>query len=201
VGSESRSDRTPARAEPRVKGVAFRTIDDCFGELCGAAARERAASLMPPTVAESYRFGTLLSASWYPISWYRQVLQAFRASTNAGPDLPRRIGAMAVRLDMQGAHKRFVAWLVSPQSMLALSQRLFSTYYDTGRIELIESRRGFARVRAFDCFGWDQNMWSELMGSSGALLEESGAEHVRVRGISGGRDGDDHLEFESHWVI
>ena len=187
-------------AEPRVKGVAFRTIHECFLEICGAQASERAALLMPSSLAEAYRYGTLLPASWYPISWYREVLRAFRTATNAGPELPRRIGALAVRHDMKGVHKRLVAWLVSPQSMLALSQRLFNTYYDTGKIQALESRPRFMRVRAFDCIGWDANMWSELAGSSQALLEHCGAKHVRLHGVSGGRDGDSSYEFEAHWA-
>lgn len=199
VASQSRT--TGAQGEPRVKGVAFRTINQCFLDLFGAPAHERVATLLAREVAEAYRYGTLLPASWYPISWYREVFRAFRSATGAGPELPRRIGALAVRYDMQGVHKRFVAWLTSPQLLLSLSQRVFNTYYDTGRLEVFESRSGFARVRAFDCTGWDLNMWSELAGSSQALLEAAGAQHVRLRCIAGGRDGDDHQELEARWSV
>ncbi len=200
AGVDARHNEDGYQPGPRVKGVAFRTIDGCFVELCGAVARDRSRAIMTPALAEAYRHGTLLPASWYPISWYREVFRSFRAATSSGPDLPRRIGALAVRHDMRGAHKRFVAWLVSPSAMLALSQRLFSTYYDTGRLVLVESRRGFASMRAMDCVGWDHNMWSELTGSSQALLEESGAKHVRLHSIAGGRDGDAHHDFEAHWT-
>lgn len=186
--------------EPRVKGVAFRTIEQCFLELWGAEAHQQATRLLAVAVADAYRYGTLLSASWYPISWYREVFRAFRAATGAGPELPRRIGALAVRHDMKGAHKRLVAWLASPQMLLGLSQRVFNTYYDTGRVEILESRAGYVRMAARGCTGWDLNMWSELAGSSQSLLEAAGAQRVRVRPLSGGQDGDANHELEAHWT-
>jgi len=154
---------------------------------------------MAAPVAEAYREGTLLPASWYPISWYREVFKAYRIATSMGTELPRRIGALAVQHDMQGVHKRLVAWLASPQTLLSLSQRVFNTYYDTGRIEVVSSRSGFVHIRAVGCVGWDHNMWSELAGSSAALLTAAGARHVRVYGISGGQDGDESHELEGHW--
>jgi hypothetical protein len=187
--------------EPRVKGVAFRTIDRCFLELFGAAAHVKAHGLMQRDVCEAYRYGTLLPASWYPISWYRDIFGAFRGATGLGPELPRRIGALAVRHDMSGVHKRLLAWLTSPETLLGLSQRVFNTYYDTGKVEILESRSGFVRMRASKCTGWDLNMWSELAGSSHALLEVAGARQVRVRGVFGGHDGDDQHTLEATWVL
>lgn len=199
----SRTDAEPPRrprAEPRVKGVAFRTIDSCFIELCGTGAHARAHGLMTSEVAQAYRYGTVLAASWYPISWYRDVLAAFRSAVNAGPELPRRIGRLAVQHDMKGAHKRLIAWLASPQTLLSLSQRVFSNYYDTGSVQIVESRNGFVRMRSSGCVDWDINMWSELAGSSEALLEIAGARQVQVRWLSGSREGDQDHEFEAHWT-
>lgn len=198
-GPSKAGESSAARREPQVKGIAFRTIEHCFMQLCGGTANERARGLMTKEVAEAYRYGTLLPASWYPISWYRDVFRAFRAVAAAGPDLPRRIGALAVRHDMRGAHKRLLAWLASPQTLLSLSQRVFNTYYDTGTVEIVDSRSGHVRMRARGCIGWDQNMWSELAGSSQALLEVAGAQHVRLRNRAGGRDGDPECELEAHW--
>lgn len=189
-----------SRPEPRVKGIAFRTVDTCFIELHGSEARARAHSLMGSEVAEAYRYGTVLAASWYPISWYRDVLGAFRAAVNAGPELPRRIGRLAAQHDMKGAHKRLIAWLASPQTLLSLSQRVFSNYYDTGSLQILESRSGYVRMRSSGCLDWDVNMWSELAGSCEALLEIAGARQVQVRWLSGSREGDLDHEFEAHWT-
>lgn len=200
MGTSASKAEPRAPGEARVKGVAFRTVARCFRELCGDRAHEEALSIMSRPVADAHREGTLLPASWYPISWYRDVFRSYRAATAMGPELPRRIGALAVQHDMQGVHKRLVAWLTTPQTLLSLSQRVFNTYYDTGRIEIVASRGGFAHIRAVGCAGWDHNLWNELAGSSGALLAAAGARHVRIYGISGGQDGDEHHELEAHWA-
>ena len=150
-------------------------------------------------VAQAFRYGTVLAASWYPISWYRDVLAAFRKAVNAGPELPRRIGKLAVQHDIKSAHKRLIAWLVSPQTLLSLSQRVFNSYYDTGSLQIVESRSGFVRMRASGCRGWDVNMWSELAGSSEALLELAGARQAHVRWLTGNRGTAADHEFEAHW--
>ena len=43
-------------------------------------------------------------------------------------------------------------------------------------------------------------MWEEIIGSAERLLELSSAKHVRVRVLSGGKDGDDSAEAELRWV-
>jgi hypothetical protein len=194
------ADSAKPGTEPRVKGVAFRTIDLCFSELRGAEARARSHLLMHGDVGRAYRDGLLLAASWYAISWYRDAFRAFRAATGEGLELPRSIGKRAVMHDMRGVHKQLLAKIVSPQMLLEIGQRVFHTYYDTGRLEVLESRKGYARVRLTGCLGWDANMWSELCGSCEGQLEIAGARHIRMRVLSGGGDADTDAEFEARWV-
>ena len=187
-------------AEPRVKGVAFRTIDLCYAALRGAEAREAARKTMPVELGDAFRYGTVLAASWYPIAWYRETFHAFRRATGDGPELARELGRRAAKHDMSGVHKQILAKLISPQSLLGMSQRVFNTYYESGEFDIVESRRGFVRARCWNCTGWDHNMWMELAGSCESLLQIAGAEHVRLRVLSGGGDGDSHAEFEAHWT-
>ena len=193
-------DSAKSVTEPRVKGVAFRTIDLCFAELRGVEVRARAREFMHVDVAGAYRDGLLLAASWYPISWYRDAFRAFRAGTGEGLELPRTIGKRAVFHDFRGVHKQLLAKVVSPQMLLDLGHRVFNTYYDTGRLEVLESRKGYAKVRLAGCLGWDANMWSELCGSCEGQLEIAGARHVRLRVLWGGGETDANAEFEAHWV-
>jgi hypothetical protein len=186
--------------EPRVKGVAFRTIDLCYERLRGVEARDRARDLMPPELADAFRYFTLLAASWYPISWYRETFRAFRASTNEGPELPREIGRLAARHDMSGVHKQILAKIISPQALLAMSQRVFNTYYDTGRLEIVESRSGYVQARFGNCVGWDQNMWMEFLGSCESLLEIAGARRIETNVLSGALDGNAHALIEARWA-
>jgi len=189
-----------AVTDPKVKGIAFRTIELCFAERYGQAARERANEHLPTDLADNFRLRLILASSWYSIEDYKACFRAFRAATGAGVELSREVGRLAARHDMAQVHKQLFAKLISPGALLSLSQRMFNNYYDTGSFKIVESQRGFVRAQAAGCAGWDENMWAELAGSSEALLEIAGAKHVRLRTTSGGRDGDDGVELEARWV-
>jgi hypothetical protein len=188
------------KAGPKVKGVAFRTIDACYFELRGAKCHERARQLMLPELRAAYDGSVILAASWYAIEWYRDAMKSYRGANNDGPDLPRLIGYQAVRRDMASTYKMIFARIVSPQTLLGISARLFGQYYDTGQFEVLESRKGYVHARASGCVGWDANMWTELYGSCAAFLEIAGAKEVRLRTRSGGHDGDEDMEMEAHWL-
>jgi hypothetical protein len=183
-----------------VKGVAFRTVESCFTELRGAQARARADELLPRELSDAFRYQTILAAGWYPIESYKALFHAFRGVRNEGPDLAREIGRLAARHDMAGVHKQIIAKVLAPQALLGMSQRVFSTYYDTGKFSIVESRSGFVHARATGCIGWDENMWFEIIGSCESLLEIAGAKHVRTRTLDGGRDGDTFLDVEARWA-
>lgn len=185
---------------PKVKGVAFRTVESCFRELRGETLRNRADEFLPKELAEGFRYHTILASGWYPIEQYRALLRGFRSVTGEGTELVRELGRLAVRHDMSGVHKQIIARVLSPQTLLGMSQRVFSTYYDTGQFVVVESRSGFVHARASGCLGWDESMWAEVIGSSESLLEIAGAKHVRMRTVAGGRDGDDFLEVEARWA-
>jgi hypothetical protein len=101
---------------------------------------------------------------------------------------------------MRGVHKQILARLISPQALLAISQRVFNTYYDTGTVATLESRRGYARIQCNGCIGWDENMWNEMVGSCESLLTIAGGQHVRSRIVSGGGNGDHEMITEAHWA-
>jgi hypothetical protein len=155
--------------------------------------------MMPAELAEAFRYYTLLAASWYPISWYRETFRAFRASTSDGPELAREIGRLAARHDMQGVHKQILAKIISPQALLGISQRVFNTYYDTGRFDIVKSERGYVQARCSNCVGWDQNMWMELVGSCESLLDIAGAHNVEMRTLAGAHDGYAYAQLEARW--
>jgi hypothetical protein len=187
-------------AEPRVKGVAFRTIDACFIELRGAKLHARAQELMAPDLRDAFRNNLVLPASWYPIGWYRETLRAFRAANNEGLELVRQIGYQSARRDMLGTYKMMFAKILSPQTLLSLSNRIFSQYYDTGESRVTESKKGHCVMRLQGVIGWDANMFHEIHGSSVSLLEIAGAKDVRIHVRLGGRDGDTEAEYEAVWL-
>jgi hypothetical protein len=185
-----------ASSEPRVKGVALRTVDLCFRELRSPEQYQHALSLMDPELARTCRT-LILATTWYPISWYRDAFRAYRAATGEGTELLRLIGKACVRHDMQAVHKQVMLKIISPQVLLSMSQRVFGAYYDHGSLNVVEATKGYARVECSGCVGWDENMWAELAGSSEMQLELAGAKHIRVRLA---RKGEANAEIEAHWI-
>lgn len=184
--------------EPRVKGVAFRSVHASLGKLRGPAMQAAAIRVAGEELQSGFTYGAIVPGGWYPIAWYKELLHAARRVTGEGKELIHEIGRQCTRDDMSGIYS-MLAKLISPQSLFSLSQRVFSSYYSTGSVEVIESRKGYTHARWKDCYQFDENMWAEILGSSAQLLEVGGARNVRARILSGGSDGADVMEAAAHW--
>ncbi|HTN84589.1 MAG TPA: hypothetical protein VL242_12910 [Sorangium sp.] len=184
--------------EPRVKGVAFRSAYVSFGKLRGEPVQKLSLDEMCEPLRHGLRYGSIVSTGWYPIAWYKDLFQAIRRTSGEGKDLIHQIGRQCTRDDMSGIYK-VIAALISPSALFSLGQRVFANYYSVGRVQVLQSRRGFTRARWIGCSGFDENMWTEVIGSCEQLLEIGGASHVRQRIIAGGGDHDEHLELTAHW--
>lgn len=179
-----------------MKGLAFRSAMRAVATLRGEDAVVEARGHMPAEVADALRLGTIVATGWYPIAWYREMFGGIVRATSA--DLPRQVGAEAIRADLASVHKALLR-LLSPQTVYSLSNRMFTNYYDTGTVTTLETRPGFLHGRASGCAGWDRNMWQELVGATERILEIAGARHVRIRVVRGGGDGDELCEIEARW--
>jgi hypothetical protein len=184
---------------PQVKGIAFRSALRALEQLRGAPAVEAAIILTPAELSSAIRYGTLIAASWYPIGWYRDLFRSIVDSTRGGEGIVREIGREAARLDMTGIY-RAAFKLLSPQALFGLSARLFSNYYDTGSVSILESRQGFAHARWSNCEGFDRNLWLEVVAASEMYLELAGARQVRMRVIAGANRDDEFAEVQTHWA-
>jgi hypothetical protein len=183
---------------PRVKGVAFRSVYGSLGKLRGKPAQAAVLEVLGEELRNGFVYGAIVPGGWYPIDWYKELFRAIRSSTGEGKELAHEIGRQCTRDDMAGIYS-MLAKLISPQSLFSLSQRVFSNYYSTGKVEAVESRSGYSQARWSGCHQFDENMWTEILGSCVQLLEIGGAKHVRARIIQGGGDGSDSMEAAAHW--
>lgn len=183
---------------PRVKGVAFRSVHTSLGKLRGKSAQQAALAACGTELRDGFTYGAIVPGGWYSIDWYKELFAAIRSSTGEGKELVTEIGRQCTRDDMSGIYS-MIAKLISPQSLFSLSQRVFSNYYSVGKVEVVESRKGYNQARWSGCAQFDENMWTEILGSCIQLLEIGGAESVRARILSGGHDGSDAMEAAAHW--
>lgn len=186
-------------ADPKVKGSAFLSVRRSVAELRGEEAVKAALRATVIDGNEPFRLEGIVATGWYPIAWYRAWLAGIRHALGEGPGLLRDIGARCATNDLKGVYRVFMKML-APETLFSITPRFFNSFYDTGQIEILDSRHGRTHARWTGCTGFDANMWAELTGSTEAFLEHAGGSHVRVRILSGGGDGDDHMEAAAHWA-
>lgn len=185
-------------SDPQVKGVAFRSVYASLGKLRGEGAQRAALEAVSEELRNGFLYRSIVPGGWYPIESYKELFRGIRSSTGEGKDLVYEIGRQCTRDDMSGIYS-VLAKLISPQSLFSLSQRVFSSYYSVGSVKMAESRSGYSHAVWSDCHGFDENMWTEVLGSSAQLLEIGGAKHVRIRILAGGVDGSLGMEATAHW--
>jgi len=185
-------------AEPRAKGVTYRTSINTLRQPRGDRVAEATLDLAPAEFTRSFRSGLVFSGNWYPLSWYTDLHRAAQKVTGEGPDLARTMGFEATRDDLSGIYRIFLL-VVSPEFVISKAPLLFNTYYDTGTMEVTDATRGRARARWTDCVGFDHNLWLDVQGSCQAGLEAAGARDVVINPLSGAGDGDLRMELEARW--
>jgi hypothetical protein len=182
-----------------VKGVALRSAAKSFEHLRGSKTFAELLDAAPKQLADELRYGTLAASRWYPIGWYRDLHTAMQKVTGEGERMIREVEREASRSDMTGVY-RIAFKLLSPQTLFNMSERLFATYFDTGKVETVESREKYIRVRWSHCTGFSRTVWLGVFASCEVMLELAGAKNVRVHVLSGGGSSDDFAEAEGYWV-
>lgn len=185
-------------SEPRVKGVAFRSVYVSLGKLRGEEAQRAALEAVSEELRHGFTYRSIVPGGWYPIALYRELFRGIRASSGESKELVYEIGRQCTRDDMSGIYS-VIAKLISPQTLWSLTQRVFSSYYSVGNVRMKETRTGYAHAVWSNCQGFDENMWTEVLGSCVQLLEIARAKDIRIRVLSGGRDGQDSMEAAAHW--
>ncbi len=186
------------RSEVRVKGQAFHSVLRAFGDLHGDEYRSAALAGMSGAGGEAMREGSLLSANFYPVAWYRELFASAARQMPGVKTLARDIGYRSGQRDVAGIYKVLLRAL-STEMLIKQSQRLLRVVYEGGRVDVMEVRSGFARVRYNDYFGFDRNIWQDAIGGAEAAFQATGAKQLRMAVQQGGRDGDPHMVVEITW--
>ena len=191
----ARAPSATSPTSPRVKGVAFRSVLASLTELRGQPAVNRVLKALSDEDRSALEY-RVVQTGWYPVELYRTLLDAIALEANDGDSVIRAIGGASIRRDVTGVYRAFFK-ILSPESVLTLSGRLFSVYYDTGSLSIAASGPGYARCEYQGCRGFDRHMWLELEGSSESLLQLAGARSPKARILRGG-DGEG-CTIEARW--
>jgi hypothetical protein len=183
---------------PQVKGVAFRSVMRALERLRGTQVVDATLQALPAELANALRFGTIVTAGWYSIEWYRAILAAAVSTSKQGERILYEIGRESIRHDMTGLYK--VAFkILSPQTIFGMGTRLFSNYYKMGTVEITRSEKGFVEARWSKCTGFDRNMFLEIFSATVMLLELAGTKDLRANIISGAGPRDEFMVAQANW--
>lgn len=189
----------PRPQELRTKGVSLLSFVTTLRSLHGSDVAERTLSGLPDEVSTALRKGLVVASSWYPLAWHRAMHASAQRACRTGPELARSIGYHGTQADFRGVY-RFVASLIAPDRLIRVSPRVWSNYFDGGKIAVDEHHRGKVQTSFSECYGFDRSLWENTIGGSLAVLDIAGARNVKTRVLRGGGDGDDQLELELIWT-
>jgi hypothetical protein len=183
--------------EPRTKGIGFRTLIPILRSLRGEETVAATLARLAPALAEQLRENLFFSDQWYPLSWFAQFHAAAREVTGEGAQLSREIGFEAVRGDLRGVYSVFLL-VVSPSFILGKAPKLFSTYFDTGKMTVEPIDRNNARAAWVGCAGFGDDLWNRVVGGCEAALTAGGAKGLKMVVRDGGGRSDGML-VEATW--
>ena len=194
------SRRALGPRERNLKGINFLGTLEALEREHGRDVRERVERGLDGDVGESLRSGALVANGWYPAAWYRALLARIVKETGGDEQTIRRLSNAAVSADMKTLF-RIVKLFLTPERALQQSMRISSRYIDGGEIEVVKVGKGHIHYRFREYHGYDRLMWWDFIGGVEAVLENIGARDLNVRIVSGGGDGDHHLEIVMRWNV
>lgn len=153
----------------------------------------------PEVLATAVRYGSLSASSWYPIEWLCALHTALCRLSNAGPELSRSIGRLSAKRNFTTVHRAFIS-VLSPEFVIARAARVFSSYYDTGTMRIVESRPGRSKASWTGCKGFDRNLWEGTIGHCEGALMLTGVANIRIKVERGGTDHDDYMDAIAFWT-
>jgi len=180
-----------------IKGTAvdasLRYVRERFGE----ATLDRVLAALPEADRAALGHGVLAS-SWYPMAAFLRFMQ--EAERQLGPqesDLLRRMGRASSDYALRGIYKIFFK-VGSPEFIIARAAPVFSSYYDTGQMKVVESVPGHAEMELIG-FGGAREFCERVHGWMERTLELSGARNVRLAHTACVHRGEAVCRFEAIW--
>jgi hypothetical protein len=169
-----------------------------LARLEGPEAVAKMIPLLPAELGRAVKLNSFLSGGWYPIEDYRLLHAAMQKVTGRGPDISYQVGKDATLEDFRGIY-RILTFVLSPEFLMKRSGPLFNRYYDTGKLTILEAKRGMGRAHFTGCTGFNRALWEDTIGGTMGILEACGAKDVAWNRLEGGGDGDDHLLLTATW--
>ena len=183
--------------EPTAKGVVLVAAREYVRRVYDAGALDRCLGTLPDSDAAEVR--SVVPIGTYPLELLVRLLRAIDTECGAG-DLAecRAVGSFSADWSFNMFHKVFLRFK-TPDWFLGRAEKLWSTYYDTGRLEILPHTENTMAGRLHDFGSADLALCFRLDGWLERLGSMTGAPNVRVEHVACRSRGDDYCEFRGAW--
>jgi hypothetical protein len=181
----------------QVKGTAVVASLRYVRERFGPEALAKILRFLPDEDRNAIEAG-LLASSWYPMPLFLRFMQeAERQLEPKEPSVIRLMGAASAEYGIKGVYKIFFK-VGSPEFIIGRAARVFGSYYDTGRIEVVETASGKA---VLDLTGFEgaPQFCARILGWMERTVTMAGAKDLVSAHSRCVHRGDPVCRFEGTW--
>ncbi len=145
--------------------------------------------------------GFVLTASWYPFELNERLDAAVVQQVGGGdPAIFKQIGAWSAKKNLAGPHRTFLT-PGDPQRFLAITDRIYSFYYDSGHrvFESTGPRSGV--MTTYEAETFSKTDCQTVIGWYEEALAMCGASQVKMLETACRADGAPHCRYEIDWQV
>jgi uncharacterized protein (TIGR02265 family) len=181
----------------RVKGTAVQSSLQYVRERFGDDSLARVVAALPE--ADRRALEGVLVSSWYDVETFRRfMVEAERQLGTQEPDVVRRMGRFSCDQGITTVYRIFFK-LGSPEFIIRRAARVFSSYYDTGELRIVESGPGRAVGELAGFEGGAPQFCERIFGWMQQTLERAGAKNLRAKHDVCVHRGGAVCRFEGDW--
>ncbi|MCK4667657.1 hypothetical protein KAU33_12955 [Candidatus Dependentiae bacterium] len=142
----------------------------------------------------------VLSSMWYPLSIFINLNQFTDSIFGKGDlELVRIMGAFGAEHDLKTIYKIFYK-IGSIQFILKRASQVFSTYYNQGQMQVLESSSDWGIIELSDFPDITEVYLQRVSGWMEKTIELSGGQYPKVVTIRKLKDGKSVVEFKATWT-
>lgn len=181
-----------------MKGTAVQSSLRYVRERFGEGSLARVLEALPEDDRQALGHG-ILASSWYGMDAFLRFMQEVERQLGAQePDVVRKMGRASCDYGVTGVYKIFFK-VGSPEFIISRAARVFSSYYDTGELKVVEGGAGRAVVELTALQGGAPQFCERIFGWMQRTLELAGAKALRSAHSACVHRGDPVCRFEGNW--
>lgn len=182
----------------QVKGTAVQSSLRYVKERFGEGALARVIEALPEEDRKALGHG-ILASSWYEMGAFLRFMQeAERQLAAQEPDVVRKMGRASCDYGVTTVYRIFFK-VGSPEFIISRGTRVFSSYYDSGELRIVDSGPGRAVAELVGLQGGAPQFCDRIFGWMQRTLELAGAKNLRSAHSSCVHRGGAVCRFEGSW--